>query len=66
MNKGLTTVVIRALLQAVAGALAARDVVVDNGTTELFAGGLVGAATVIWSVKEKNAIRASTQTIVKP
>lgn len=66
MNKELLTVVIRALLQAVAGALTARGVVVDNGTTELIAGGLVAAATVIWSVKEKNAIRANSQTIVKP
>ena len=66
MNKELTTVVVRAILQAIAGALTARGVAVDNGTVELIAGGLVAVATVVWSVKEKASIRANSQTIVKP
>ena len=66
MNKELTTVVVRAVLQAIAGALAARGVTVENGTLELVAGGVVAVLSVVWSVKEKASIRASTQTIVKP
>lgn len=66
MNKELTTVIVRAILQAIAGALTARGIAIDNGTTELIAGGIVAAVTVVWSVKEKNSIRSNSQTIVKP
>ena len=66
MNKELTTVIVRALLQAVAGALTARGVVVENGALELVSGGLVAALSIVWSVKEKARIKSDTITITKP
>ena len=66
MNKELTTVIVRALLQAVAGALTARGIAIENGALELVAGGVVAALTVVWSAKEKAKIKSDTVTITKP
>lgn len=68
MNKETLSIIVRALLQAVAGALTARGVAVDNGTVELVAAGVVAAGTVAWSHSAKKKIKdkAATQTITKP
>lgn len=68
MNKETLSIIIRALLQAVAGALTARGVTVDNGTVEVVAGAAVAIGTIIWSQSAKNKIReqGATQTITKP
>ena len=55
MNKQTIEVIIRALLQAGAGALAARGVVIENSLTEAVIGGILAVITIIWSLKSKQA-----------
>ena len=55
MNKQTIEVIIRALLQAGAGALAARGVVIENSLTEAVIGGVLAVITIIWSLKSKAA-----------
>ena len=55
MNKQTIEVIIRALLQAGAGALAARGVVIENSLTEAVIGGILAVITIIWSLKSKAA-----------
>ena len=66
MNKELITVILRAIIQAVAGALAVRGVSIDDGSIEIIVAGIVAALTIVWSVKEKAKIKAETTTITKP
>lgn len=58
MNKQTIEVIIRALLQAGAGALAARGVVIENSLTEAVIGGVIALATIVWSIKSKKAAAA--------
>lgn len=58
MNKQTIEVIIRALLQAVAGALTARGVTIENSATEAIIGGVIALFTVIWSIKSKQAAAA--------
>lgn len=58
MNKQTIEVIIRALLQAGAGALAARGVVIENSLTEAVIGGVIALATIVWSIKSKAAAKA--------
>ena len=55
MNKQTIEVIIRALLQAVAGALTSRGIAVENSQTEAIIGGLIAVGTVVWSLKAKKA-----------
>lgn len=55
MNKQTIEVIIRALLQAGAGALAARGVVIENSLTEAVIGGVIALCTIVWSIKSKQA-----------
>ena len=66
MNKELITVILRAIIQAVAGALAVRGVSIDDGSIEIIVAGIVAALTIVWSVKEKAKIKSETTTITKP
>lgn len=55
MNKQTIEVVVRALLQAVAGALATRGVAIEGSHVEAIIGGIIALGTVIWSLKSKKA-----------
>lgn len=55
MNKQTIEVIIRALLQAGAGALAARGIALENSQTEAVIGGVLAIITIIWSLKSKAA-----------
>ena len=55
MNKQTVEVVVRALLQAVAGALATRGVAIEGSQAEAIIGGVIALGTVIWSLKSKKA-----------
>ena len=55
MNKQTVEVIVRALLQAVAGALATRGVAIEGSLVEAIIGGVIALATVIWSLKSKKA-----------
>ena len=60
MSKQTIEVIIRALLQAGAGALAARGIALENSQTEAIIGGVIAIATVIWSLKSKKAAVSTT------
>lgn len=66
MNKEMIPIVVRAALQALAGALTVRGVTVDDGTIEAVSGGIIAVITVIWSYKAKEKIKANTVTLTKP
>lgn len=53
MNKQTIEVIVRALLQAIAGALAARGIAIENSATEAIIGGVIALGTVAWSIKSK-------------
>lgn len=53
MNKQTIEVIVRALLQAIAGALTARGVTIENSATEAIIGGIIALGTVVWSIKSK-------------
>lgn len=53
MNKQTIEVIVRALLQAIAGALTARGVAIENSATEAIIGGIIALGTVVWSIKSK-------------
>jgi phosphate/sulfate permease len=53
MNKQTIEVVVRALLQAIAGALTARGITIENSATEAIIGGVIALGTVAWSIKSK-------------
>ena len=53
MNKQTIEVVVRALLQAVAGALATRGIAIEGSQTEAIIGGIIALGTVVWSIKSK-------------
>lgn len=53
MNKQTIEVVVRALLQAVAGALATRGIAIEGSQTEAIIGGIIALGTVVWSLKSK-------------
>lgn len=55
MNKQTIEVIVRALLQAIAGALAARGIAIENSATEAIIGGVIALGTVVWSIKSKKA-----------
>lgn len=55
MNKQTIEVIVRALLQAGAGALAARGIALENSQTEAVIGGVIAIITIIWSLKSKAA-----------
>lgn len=55
MNKQTIEVIVRALLQAVAGALATRGIAIEGSQTEAIIGGVIALGTVIWSLKAKKA-----------
>jgi hypothetical protein len=55
MNKQTIEVIVRALLQAGAGALAARGIALENSQTEAVIGGVLAIITIIWSLKSKAA-----------
>jgi hypothetical protein len=55
MNKDTVSVIVRALLQASAGALAARGIAIENSHVEAVIGGILALVTVIWSLKSKKA-----------
>ncbi|MFY7695047.1 MAG: hypothetical protein ACOVQK_01775 [Cyanobium sp.] len=55
MNKQTIEVIVRALLQAGAGALAARGIALENSQTEAVIGGVLALITIIWSLKSKAA-----------
>jgi hypothetical protein len=55
MNKQTIEVIVRALLQAGAGALAARGIAFENSQTEAVIGGVLAIITIIWSLKSKAA-----------
>jgi len=55
MNKQTVEVIVRALLQAVAGALAARGVAIEGSLVEAIIGGVIALGTVIWSLKSKKS-----------
>lgn len=55
MNKQTIEVIVRALLQAGAGALAARGVIIENSATEAVIGGILAVISIIWSLKSKAA-----------
>lgn len=59
MNKQTIEVIIRALLQAGAGALAARGIALENSQTEAVIGGVLAIVTIIWSLKSKAAAAAA-------
>lgn len=56
---GFITVIIRALLQAVAGGLMT-DGVISEAQIQLIAGGVLTIATVVWSVLEKKYLTKKT------
>ena len=58
MNKQTIEVIIRALLQAGAGALAARGIAIRNSQSEAVIGGIIALATIVWSIKSKKAAEA--------
>lgn len=58
MNKQTIEVIIRALLQAGAGALAARGIAITNSQSEAVIGGIIALATIVWSIKSKKAVEA--------
>lgn len=58
MNKQTIEVIVRALLQAGAGALAARGIALENSQTEAVIGGVLAIITIIWSLKSKAAPKA--------
>jgi len=53
MNKQTVEVIIRAVLQAIAGAFAARGIAIENSATEAIIGGIIALGTVVWSIKSK-------------
>lgn len=55
MNKQTIEVIVRALLQAGAGALATRGIVIENSATEAVIGGILAVISIIWSLKSKAA-----------
>ena len=55
MNKQTIEVIVRALLQAGAGALATRGIALENSQTEAVIGGVLAIITIIWSLKSKAA-----------
>lgn len=55
MNKQTIEVIVRALLQAGAGALATRGIALENSQTEAVIGGVLALITIIWSLKSKAA-----------
>ncbi len=55
MNKQTVEVIVRALLQAVAGALATRGVAIEGSLVEAIIGGVIALGTVIWSLKSKKS-----------
>ena len=55
MNKETVSVIVRALLQASAGALAARGVALENSHVEAIIGGVIALVTVVWSLRSKKA-----------
>lgn len=55
MNKQTIEVIIRAILQAGAGALAARGIAISNSQSEAVIGGIIALATIVWSLKSKKA-----------
>lgn len=55
MNKQTIEVIVRALLQAIAGALTARGITIENSATEAIIGGVIALGTVAWSIKSKKA-----------
>ena len=55
MNKQTIEVIVRALLQAIAGALTARGITIENSATEAIIGGVIALGTVVWSIKSKKA-----------
>lgn len=58
MNKQTIEVIIRAILQAGAGALAARGIAIENSQAEAVIGGVIALATIVWSIKSKKAAAA--------
>lgn len=58
MNKQTIEVIVRALLQAIAGALTARGITIENSATEAIIGGVIALLTVFWSIKSKQAAAA--------
>ena len=60
MSKQTIEVIIRAILQAGAGALAARGIALENSQTEAIIGGVIAIATIVWSLKSKKAASAPT------
>lgn len=61
MNKQTIEVIVRAVLQAVAGALTARGVTIENSVTEAVIGGVIAIGTVIWSIKSKKATETKAE-----
>ena len=61
MNKQTIEVIVRALLQAGAGALAARGIALENSQTEAVIGGVLAIVTIIWSLKSKAAAAAKAE-----
>lgn len=55
MNKQTIEVIIRAILQAGAGALAVRGIAIENSQAEAVIGGVIALATIVWSLKSKKA-----------
>jgi len=55
MNKQTIEVIVRALLQAGAGALTTRGIALENSQTEAVIGGVLAIITIIWSLKSKAA-----------
>ena len=55
MNKQTVEVIVRALLQAVAGALATRGIAIEGSQTEAIIGGVIALGTVVWSLKSKKS-----------
>jgi len=58
MNKQTIEVIVRALLQASAGALATRGIAIENSQTEAVIGGVLAIITIVWSLKSKAAAKA--------
>lgn len=56
MNKQTIEVIVRAILQAIAGALTARGITIENSATEAIIGGVIALGTVVWSIKSKKAV----------
>jgi hypothetical protein len=55
VNKQTIEVIVRALLQASAGALATRGIVIENSSAEAVIGGVLAIISIVWSLKSKAA-----------